>query len=684
MSRILSTVDMDELAQHPKLVRDEVYRLIRICQQIDAAKKTAVGIREAAARHGDAPDTLKRKYYAWKASGWRALVNKRVAKRSRAVMDVGELYKQYCEENQRGSREAWRQMMRDFRGGKYFEDLGTWREIWAAEHPDIATPFNCPADYVPKGWSYANLQKLCGLSKYEAVAGRIGRGAAKDYLPSVYSTRVGLAVGSIYMFDDMWHDAKVNYAGNNKAQRIIELAAVDVASACRFAYGLKPRREDLDTGRMRNLNESDMRQILAHVLVNIGFHPQGCRMIVEHGTAAASSDLETIIRDLSGGVVRFERSGIISDPVHKGLYCGQPRGNYKRKAALESQHSLAHNVAAALKGQIGRNRENAPEQMYGLEQYNTQLIKAAAALPPERARLLMLPLLDFNTYAGLISDLYREMNLRRWHDLEGWEEAGFIATQFRVSPYSEEWMPMERILDVPGPEYAALYTAIQAMPEQLSRTVKLSPQEVFDAGKDAMVRLPKSTMPQILGEKLADLKTIRDDGLITYRNQEFGPSEFRYLARTVTDANGFQVALSPGRKVAIHINPFNTDECFLTDPESGAYIGLAKRWQTVCKDDTEALERMAGKQAHIEAQLRAPMARRGQKLIKDKIDMYKNNAQVLGGAPIVQGVESDEADRDAALEYVPVRRGEIPDDEIADYLQDDAEPQDDDLTDLFT
>ena len=94
--------------------------------------------------------------------------------------------------------------------------------------------------------------------------------------------------------------------------------------------------------------------------------------------------------------------------------------------------------------------------------------------------------------------------------------------------------------------------------------------------------------------------------------------------------------------------------------------------------------RIPGKQAHIEAQLRAPMARRGQKLIKDKIDMYKNNAQVLGGAPIVQGVESDEADRDAALEYVPVRRGEIPDDEIADYLQDDAEPQDDDLTDLFT
>jgi hypothetical protein len=644
MKKALSTCDLDSMSELPAMLRAEVLRLMAVCEEIDAAPKVAAGIREAVARHGLPMGTIKRKFYAWKRLGWHGLVDRRAAAGNKAAMDVGDIYKGYCERNQRGSREAWRQMMVDFRSGKYFEDVGTWREVWAREHADKATPFNCPADYVPKGWTYANLQKTAGLTAYESRASRIGRGAARDLLPSVYSSRAGLAVGSMYMFDDMWWDLKVNFPGNARAQRVIELACVDVASACRCAWGAKPRREDLDTGKMRNLNECDMRQLLAHMLINIGYHPEGCRMVVEHGTAAASADLDALIVRLTGGAVTFERSGIISDPIHKGLWCGQPRGNYKRKAALESQHSLAHTVGAALKGQIGRNRDNAPEQMYGLEQYNTQLVKAAAALPVERAKLLMMPLLDFNQAVAAMGDLYRAMNLRRWHDLEGWEESGYVATQFRLSPQSQDWMPMERILDVPGQQYDLLYNAIQAMPEQLCRTVKLSPQEVFDEGCKALVRLPKSCMPQILGERLGDIKEVGNDGLITYRNQEFGPGEFRYLATRVTDAHGFNVPLAPGLKVCIHINPFNLDECFVSHAESGAYIGLAARWQTVCKTNVHALEQMAGKQAHIEAELRAPIARRGAQVIKERIEMHQNNSAVFAGEAISDS-ERAELDR---------------------------------------
>ena len=39
---------------------------------------------------------------------------------------------------------------------------------------------------------------------------------------------------------------------------------------------------------------------------------------------------------------------------------------------------------------------------------------------------------------------------------------GHTCTQFRVSELSDEWMPMDRLLDMPGHEYAALYAAIQA------------------------------------------------------------------------------------------------------------------------------------------------------------------------------------------------------------------------------
>ena len=669
----LSHTELNEISQLPQAIRREVLQLEADCRAMGKARTISAGARDVATRRGVSESTALRRYSVWRKNGWRGLVNKAKLGNPKAALDVGDLYKGYCEGNQRSSSEGYRAMMRDFREGKYFEDLGTWREVWAAENPDIATPHNCPVDYVPRGWTYRNLQRVAGLSKYEIAASRIGRGTARDLLPSVYSTRAGMAVGAMYMFDDMWHDAKVNFAGNSKAQRIIELAVVDVASACRFAYGMKPRREDLDTGRMRNLNECDMRQLLAHVLINVGYHPDGCRMVVEHGTAAASAALDQAIVRLTNGVVAFERSGIISDPIHKGLWCGQPRGNYKRKAALESQHSLAHTVAAALAGQIGRNRDNSPEQMYGLEHYNNQLIKATAARPPERAKLLMLPLLEFDTYRAAIDDLYRAMNLRRWHNLEGWQECGYTATQYRVSPASNDWMPMERIVDLPAHEYQMLYAAIQAAPADFSRTVKLAPLEVFDAGRRELVRLPKSCMPEILGERLAVVKTLHADGLIIYQNQEFGPSEFRYLARTVTDPHGFEVPLKPGRKYAIHINPFELGECFVSDAESGAYIGLATRWQTVCKTHVQALEKQAGKQAHIEAQLRAPIARRGQKLIKAKIEMHRNNANVLGGGPIVEGGSGgvDADDVDAALEFAEVPAPSIPEDEIADLLRDE-------------
>lgn len=640
MNSLAKTTDADFLSSLPSRVRREVLELERIFESIALAKSESAGLKAAAKVHGHkrgySYSNLRKKYYEFKRLGVPALVDKAKLGTKNAAINVGDIFRGYCEQNQRSSREAYRTMMRDLRNGKHLADLGTWRDVFASEFPDRPTPHNCPMDYTPRGWSYANLMKCAGLSAYEIVATRVGRGKAKDYLPSVYSTRNGLRVGQIYMFDDMWHDAKVNYPGNMRAQRMIELAAVDVFSANRFAYGIEPRKENLETGKMHNLNETHMRQLLAHVMINVGYHPEGCTMIVEHGTAAASGDLESIIRNLSNGVITFERSGMLSAPVHKGLFCGQPKGNPKRKAALESQHSLCHTVAAALAGQIGKDRDHSPEQMYGLEQYNNQLIKAAAALPPERAKLLMLPLLDFNTYKAAIADLYREMNFRCEHDLEGWEAAGLVTTEYRLSPTTNEWMPATWLLDQPADQQLVLYNAIQTMPE-LSRVRKLSPAEVFNAGTSELIRLPKSSMPLILGERLAVEKELHDDGLFRFQNQAYGPGEFRYLARSVTDIHGFKIPLVPRRNYVIHINPFNLEECFVSEldrhennlPVPGAYIGLAQRWQTVCKDDSEALQKQAGKQAHIEAVLRAPIARRGQKVIAAKKEMHENNTDVF-------------------------------------------------------
>jgi len=677
-----TALDTDYFSTLPATVRREIDLWVEVCERVDQAKSVSAGAREEAHRlsheKGFSVPTIKRRYYAWKANGWQGLINNAKVGKKGAAQGIGEHFKGYCERNQRSCREAYRQMMRDFRGGKYYEDVGTWLQVWKQEKPSEMPPKVCPRGWTPHGWTYSSLMRSCGLNGYEKTASRIGRGAALNFVPGVFSTRLELKPGQLYQYDDMWHDARVNYGNNRVARRAIELACVDVASASRIAYGLKPRREDIDSGKLKNLTGVDMRMLLAHVLINIGYHPDGCNMVVEHGTAAASSELEALILRLSGGAVTFQRSGIISEQIHKGLFFGQPRGNFKLKAALESQHGLMHSAAASLPGQMGKDRDHSPEQQYGMAQYNGQLIRAAAALPPERAKLLRYPFLDFRAYAAVIGELYDILDWRIDHDLEGWDNN--TATEFRASAQLDCWLPMDKLLALPAPEQFALNALIDSDPYAYCRIRKLSPREVWLRGQAELVRLPKSTMPLILGEELGVVRPVQADGLITFHNAEYGPGEYRYLARDVQTPDGFRIHLTAGQKYLIYINPFNLSECFVSDLQ-GAFLGIAKRWETVSKTDIDALNRQVGKQAHIEAQLRTPLARRGAQLIKDKTEMHRHNAAVMSGAPITdaeifraeQVAETKVSDRDlvAITEHDPAADSEeFSDDEITNLLTD--------------
>jgi hypothetical protein len=679
--------DIEYFASLPSKVRQEVNLWTEVCGRIDKAKNKSVAIAEESNKlghqRGFSGASIRRKYYAWKKTGWLAFIDQAKLTKQSSTHDIAEHFKSYCENNQRSSKAGYREMMRDFRAGKYFEDVGTWRDVWENENPDVAVPHNCPSDWTPKGWTYRNLMRCAGLTAYEVTASRIGRGAARDFLPSVYSTRAGLKPGSIYQFDDMWHDARVNFLGhNNKARRPIELACLDVYSASRVAYGIKPRLEDIETGKLKNLTEGDMRMLLAHVLINIGYRKDGTQLVVEHGTAAVGGELETMLTQMTGGAVTIKRSGIISDQIHKGLFLGQGRGNFKLKAALESQHALMHSEAASIVGQMGKDRDHSPEQQYGMQQYNAQLIKAAAALPAERAQLLRYPFLPFDQYVSVIGDLYNTLDWRTDHNLEGWEAEGLIASEFRMSLTSDEWIPMDELFKGDEPVSPLVMEALDKIPG-LCRTRKLSPREAWNRGKDELVQLPKAAMPLLLGPKLATSCTVHHDGLIKYHNREYGPGEFHYHARDVKGPDGFLVNLKPGQKYSVHINPFNLDECFVSDPDNGAFIGLAMRWKTVRKDDTEALNHQVGKQMHVEAELRKPLAIRGQKAIKAKADMHDHNAKVFRGDAVTPdeiereerdlGTEISEEEMAAVLAHRPEPTYQFSEEEIAATLEDDLE-----------
>lgn len=443
------------------------------------------------------------------------------------------------------------------------------------------------------------------------------------------------------MFDDLWHDIQVNYLGvNRRSMRPLELAAMDVFSGCKFAYGLKPMMET-DDGTQIRLKEREMLFLLAHILCNIGYREDGTTLIVEHGTAAVREDIEKRLHDWTGGAIKVDRSGIEGAAAFAGVFEGRPKGNFRFKALLESSHGLFHNEIANLPGQMGAGRDRAPEEFDGRDKHNRALIKAMSALPPERAKMLMLPFLEYNQYRCIYDEIVSIINGRTWHKLEGWLEAGLVGNEYRLAE-NLPWMPAEAIRALPPHDQAAV-EAVARIPGR-SRVRRLSPSEVWESGRRDLVRLPLYYAPLILGPQNGSERPVGKNHLIEFEDRELGPATYRYNAAELLTTDGRVENLKPGETYLTHVVPFNPQILFISKPD-GAFLGVCKAWETVRKDDTEALHRAMGAAAHMEKELLASLAKRGAKLTRERIDAAKNNASVMAGAPIT----TDEKDRARAL-----------------------------------
>ena len=618
----------------PQEVRDEVLLLEQIFTAVDAAGHVRRELAAVAARYdgrrGYTIPSLIRKFYAWKHSGQNpmALVDRaRIKDRADTLpAEFLEYWKSLCERNQRKCRPAYRELLRLYQAGENIPGYGCK---------------DSNVHEIPAGWSYGNLMRF-KPSRFELTARRIGRSAAADFRPLVFTTRVGLQAGQFYVFDDLEHDLKVNFLGVNRAaMRPLELACLDLFSGCKIAYGIKPTTVNDETGSKEKLKEREMRFLVAHILHNIGYRPEGTKLVVEHGTAAIREDIERIVLDATDGAVTVSRSGIEGDAAFDGVYRGRPHGNSRFKSPLESHWNLVHNETAMLPGQVGKDRNHQPEELYGREAHNTALVKAFTALTEERARLLKLPFIPWQQFLEIYAFISDRINARTDHHLEGWEAAGLVVNEFRLL-LDSTWMPMGMLPALASEERGAV-EAVIGKPGHV-RCRRMSPSEVWKAGCTEFSRIGKQFVPAILGKDLGVPRPVLDDHLFRFQDRDVGPGEHRYLA-TVRDIHGCEVDLKPGETYLTHVNPFNLDELFVSElTKSGMqFIGVAPLWKTVRRDDTEALHRQMGAAAHVEAELLAPVARRGADLTRRRIAESEHNAAVLAGAPIT-GAEKSRAE----------------------------------------
>lgn len=579
-------------------------------------------LKAAAERMGVRPRTARRKWDCAHNCGWRGVIDQRrerLAAESNVPPAFWEWVKALCEAENRSCRQAWARVVSLWRAGEPI--------------PGYEVSPHSGLSGLPDGWSYANFMRHAP-TKYELKAARIGPSAAATDRPLVLATRAGLPVGKIYMFDDVWHDVLVNFVGvSREALRPIEMCCLDLASASKVFYGMLPRvkRED---GTHQQLSEREMRMLVTAVLTQCGYRADGTLLTVEHGTAAIrqGSTFAAALDTCTGGAVRVVRGGIQDASLVLGGWPGQKRGDFKLKAALESIHGLAHNALGLLPGQTGSNsRENKPEKLAGMEAYNNKLLRQIEQLPKERmlaiAEKLQFPMLHWQDYCSAVSDVYRWLENRTMHDLEGWEENGWTAQEYRLDESDPKWLPAHSLKALPPEQQDAALAVIQR--PGCMRVRKLSPSEVWQQGKSELVKLRPEHVPTLLGEDLAQRKHLDRHHCFVVEGHDFGGGNaLRFPAARVRNVLGQDVVLDPRHEYAVFANPFDSAQLYVCDADM-RYIGIAKRQIAVSRADIDAMHKAIGKAQHDRVALDAPLRARHAAEAEDRAEMIDHNEQVF-------------------------------------------------------
>lgn len=643
-------------------LREETARKREAVERINAAGRgrTVDAIAAEARGLGMAYETMRTLYYKWRERGDDALVDgRKIGKAGGANLWV-VVYQRYCENDKNTSKNAWTVMMRDFRLGTVdgnmgtyadvWRGIGTWQEVWKGEFPLRTLPPSYPAGWLPEGASYGNLQKAANKNPdrlFQIAASRQGRKAAHKFLLDVLKTRVGVPVGAIRQWDDVWHNFDVRLPGQNQIAQPLEFAGYDVASAYKCDSVMKPRFVRAD-GKRDNLKEQTFRFALGASMCVTGFDKGGITNIVEHGTAAIRDNVRRQIALIPhyGDLIKFQQSGILSEQVHAGLFIGGGAGNFRMKPLIESSHGKLADATASMIGNRGRDAEHLHESQAALVKYEKALMQAAAKLPPDVAAMIEYGLATFDEYQAAYRIIEREFMRSCNHRLEGWDANQIQEYSVADVPGDNDWHNVRGLLDM-EPDRARAIAEFLAAHRDHVRQRWLSREEVWTSGRKDFIRVPLMEMPAFLDERdMIELK-VRDNGTIDFRNWYFfGRDMMVYRVSDIRTPAGYTTRLAPGARVSVKFNPFTPDQVWIINRDNGGTVGMSALHSRAPMMDKAAIEAAMGLQSHDLAQKIMPVRGRHQPEAERRSgSIARNQAALLGLAkelPLGNVTVSDE------------------------------------------
>jgi len=564
---------------------DIIHRMDRAPANAKGAELSLV-LRDFAGLKGLSKTTVYRKIERFHAKGVAGIVHGSLVKRvcgegSGLPQEFIAFWHGLCGLHQRQkAMSVYRNLFIDhLQAGKIIPGYATdWRGIWAAENPQREVQRFCPyaiGGQHPHGWSYRNLNMLRPAKDVWAGAAQ-GAQAMRSMLPSIPHTRVGLSFGSLFVIDDVWHDQKVTL-GNAPAERPLELGMMEALTGRYVSWGLTPVTRRADGSRVM-LKESYVRYLLADLLCRVGVNPAGITILAEHGTAALKggmiAEINAEIRRLTGikEFIKVETSGVYGAPLVAGLFAERPRGNPKFKAMLESSWNLLHNEMAMLPGQVGKDRDNSPQDTYGRDaeaKAMMPILKALAEECPKEVEQYVTGYMGFYEFETMLNKVKGLIENRTDHHLEGWEECGFI----------------RRVAVIGGVEVdlAAQAADNPGAVEELNQLVKITRAPIFGRSLSPVAawrrctedvelyRFPQSLAAVVLGAACGKTLKVSDKGTLTMTDELTGKRHITFDSR-VNDGTGRMAELARGEEYVCNLNPFDGHTLLVSD-KAGRFIG---------------------------------------------------------------------------------------------------------------
>ncbi len=264
---------------------------------------------------------------------------------------------------------------------------------------------------------------------------------------------------------------------------------------------------------------------------------------------------------------------------------------------------------------------------YGLDRYNQKYLQAALVLPPDLAARLRYPILNWREFVAVAREIHRLIDARTEHELEGWERCGFIVHEYRLSLDGQQWINAEAGLQaMDARQRAEFHARIEATPG-LWRTRKLSPQEVWEAGRQELVTVPDHALLMLLNtDDARHGERCEANRLFILKDRTVAAEPLHFDASVLIRQGGVRT----GERYSVFLNPFDAESLIVCD---GAlrYLGTAPLWDRVARlDRGEANRRLAYIREDQSACLNN-LARRGAGQTRRMLAMQENNAALLTG-----------------------------------------------------